>query len=124
MSSKPADNHLSSSAPKVQKTGFNDTTSIWGTYNKNNDDISSSSIFASDAIDYIVRHNQDDIRKLEGFLNKVMFYVYNNLAPNSIITINTVQKATEIDDQNEIRNKGYTVDPQIVINQICSAYDP
>ena len=79
-------------------------------------------IFASDAIDYIVRHNQDDIRKLEGFLNKVMFYVYNNLAPNSIITINTVQKATEIDDQNEIRNKGYTVDPQIVINQICSAY--
>ena len=79
-------------------------------------------VVASEAIDYIVRRNQDDIRKLEGFLNKVMFYVYNNLAPNSIITINTVQKATEIDDQNEIKNKGYTVDPQIVISMICSAY--
>lgn len=80
-------------------------------------------VIASEAINYIVRRNQDDIRKLEGYLNKVMFYVFNNLPPNSIITVATVQKATEIDDQEEIKNTGYTVDPKIIIEEICSAYN-
>ena len=63
-----------------------------------------------------------DIRKLEGYLHKVMFYAFNNLPPNSIITISTVQAATEVADYNEIKDIGYSVDPQIVIDQICSTY--
>ncbi|MBP5256836.1 MAG: chromosomal replication initiator protein DnaA [Mycoplasma sp.] len=79
-------------------------------------------VFTSDAIDYIVRRNKDDIRKLGGYLNKIMFYVFNDLPPNSVISISVIKKATDIDDQNEIKNKGYTVDPNIVIDLICSTY--
>ena len=79
-------------------------------------------VVSSDAINYIVRRNQDDIRKLEGYLHKVMFYAYNNLSPDSIITISTVQTATEVTDYNQIKTNGYSVDPQIVIDQICSTY--
>ena len=79
-------------------------------------------VFPSDAIDYIVRRNKDDIRKLGGYLNKIMFYVFNDLPPNSVISISVIKKATDIDDQNEIKNKGYTVDPNIVIDLICSTY--
>ena len=79
-------------------------------------------VFSSDAIDYIVRRNKDDIRKLGGYLNRVMFYAFNNLPPNSVISITVIKKATDMDDQNEIENKGYSVDPNIVIDLICSAY--
>lgn len=80
-------------------------------------------IFPKDTLNYIARRNQTDIRKLEGCLNQIVFYAFNNLPPNSIITIQTVQIATEKSRQDEVNNYGYDVDPELVIEQICLAYN-
>lgn len=79
-------------------------------------------IFLKEIINYIARRNQEDIRKLEGCLHQIMFYITNTLPPNSIINISTVQKATEVLNQNEIQNFGYDIDPNIVIENVCIAY--
>lgn len=79
-------------------------------------------IFNKEAINYIARRNQNDIRKLEGFLHQIIFYAINNLAPNSIITVDVVENATKTSANQEIKEFGYDVDPNIVIENICIAY--
>ncbi len=79
-------------------------------------------IFPKETINYIARRKHDDIRKLQGYLNVVHFYALNNLSPGAIITVDIVQKATKVSDQEEIVYRGFDVDPNIVIEQISYVY--
>jgi chromosomal replication initiator protein len=78
--------------------------------------------FTKDAINYIVHRNSRDIRSLEGYLHRVLFYALNNLPPQAIIDTNIISKNLENDMQNKISQYGYDIDPDIVISQICEAY--
>lgn len=79
-------------------------------------------IFPKETILYIARRNQSDIRKLNGYLNQILHYAFNNLSPGAIISINIVQTATKITDIEEIKHRGFDIDPNIVIEQVCLAY--
>jgi chromosomal replication initiator protein len=52
-------------------------------------------IFNKDAIQYIVHRNPRDIRQLEGYLHRILFYALNNLPPQAIITPDIIQKYIE-----------------------------
>lgn len=79
-------------------------------------------IFTKESIMYIARRNQNDIRKLEGYLNQVLFYADNNLQNGAIITPSIIQKATEMSQLDEFEDRGFDIDPNIVIDQVCLAY--
>jgi chromosomal replication initiator protein len=79
-------------------------------------------IFTKDAINYIVHRNNRDVRQLEGYLHRILFYALNNLPPNAIIDINKIQQFIEKDTNAEWKNIGYDVDPNLVIEQISRAY--
>jgi len=79
-------------------------------------------LFSKDAINYIVRRNQSDIRRLEGYLHRILFYAINNLPPDAIISIDIIKKAVQEDQMLDVKEYGYDVDPILVIDEICKAY--
>ncbi len=82
-----------------------------------------SFILTSDVINYISRRYCNDIRELEGFLHRILFYVINNnLPPNAIINLDIIKKINETDNHDNLMKYGFDVNPEIVINQICAAY--
>jgi chromosomal replication initiator protein len=78
--------------------------------------------FSNDALEYIARRHNDDIRKLEGFLNKIIFYAVTNLPPNAIITEEVIKKNIDVEVKEELKSKGFDFDPNILIDQICNVY--
>jgi chromosomal replication initiator protein len=58
-------------------------------------DVSGGFIFSKDSIQYIVHRNPRDVRQLEGYLHRILFYALNNLPPNAIITPEIIQKYIE-----------------------------
>jgi chromosomal replication initiator protein len=80
-------------------------------------------IFTKDAINYITHRKSNDIRQLEGYLHQIMFYAINNLPPNAIIDVNIIQKYIERENDRAIKDFGYDVDPNLVIEQISRAYN-
>lgn len=85
-------------------------------------DLQCDFIFPDECINYISRRNQNDIRKLEGYLHQILFYALNNLAPGSIITNSIIQKAIATSQEEDLIEKGYDFDPKLLIEQICLAY--
>lgn len=82
-----------------------------------------SFILTSDVINYICRRYCNDIRELEGFLHRILFYaINNNLPPNAIINLDMIRKINESDNRDNMIKYGFDVNPEIVINQICAAY--
>lgn len=79
--------------------------------------------FTKEAVDYIARRNNQDIRHLEGFLHKILFYALNNLPPQAIINVDIITNSVEQEHQDAIKDLGYDVDPNVVIAQICAAYN-
>ncbi len=79
-------------------------------------------VFTKESIAYIARRNQNDIRKLEGFLNQIVFYAESDLQEGAIITPSIIQKATEVTHNDELINVGYDLDPNILIDQVALAY--
>jgi chromosomal replication initiator protein len=79
--------------------------------------------FTKEATDYIAHRNNHDIRHLEGFLHKVLFYALNNLPPRAVITLNVITGSVDQERQDAMRDLGYDVDPNVVIAQICAAYN-
>ncbi len=80
-------------------------------------------ILTSDVINYICRRYCNDIRELEGFLHRILFYaINNNLPPNAIINLDMIRKINENENRDNMVKYGFDVNPEIVINQICAAY--
>jgi chromosomal replication initiator protein len=63
-------------------------------------DAGSGFIFSTEAVQYIVRRNARDIRQLEGYLHRILFYVVNNLPPNAIVTPNIIQQYIERESED------------------------
>ncbi|GHU33583.1 hypothetical protein FACS1894166_09380 [Bacilli bacterium] len=78
--------------------------------------------FTDDALNYIVHRNTNDIRRLEGFLHRILFFAINNLPPSAIIDVNTIQQILDKDHDGLIKEMGFDVDPNYVILQVCKAY--
>jgi chromosomal replication initiator protein len=64
-------------------------------------DIEDGFIFTKDAINYIVHRNSRDVRQLEGYLHRILFYAINNLPPNAIIDVNIIQQYIEKEGERE-----------------------
>lgn len=86
-------------------------------------ELEGSFIFTKDAINYIVHRKNNDVRQLEGYLHQILFYAINNLPPNAIIDVNIIQKYVDKDNETTIKEFGYDVDPNLVIEQISRAYN-
>lgn len=77
---------------------------------------------SSDAINFIARRNTNDIRRLMGDINQILFYCINNIEKYHVIDLETVKKIIAPTSTDEINSYGYDIDPNIVIDQICSVY--
>lgn len=98
-------------------------SSVKSIFEKKVNEYETSYIFTQDAIDYVCRRNVSDIRKLEGFINRILFYAINNLPPNAIITLDIVKNNTEVEKYEMIKNIGYDIDPRQVIEIVCNIYN-
>lgn len=76
----------------------------------------------NNAISFIANRFNEDIRLLEGILNKILFYASNNLSPDLIINEDNIKKILDIEIQNGLLNSGYKINPNIIIESICMAY--
>ena len=81
-----------------------------------------SYIFPKESLLYIVNRSQSDVRRLQGFLNNVLFYATNYLPEGSIISINSIKEVISDDNASSIKNVGYDIDPNIVINEVALNY--
>lgn len=80
-------------------------------------------ILTNDVINYICCRYSTDIRQLEGFLNHILFYSINNdLPPNAIINLDLIKKITAEENNENISMFGFDVNPNLIIDQICSLY--
>lgn len=78
--------------------------------------------FNNEALEYIVHRNNGDIRRLEGQVNQIFFFVSNNSQSLPIVTLEMVKTIFEPLNKNEIKKYGYDVDPNIVIDQVALSY--
>jgi chromosomal replication initiator protein len=79
--------------------------------------------FTSEALDFIIIRNTNDIRQLEGFLHKIFFFVSNFLPPHSIVSLETIKQMNTLSSGGEdTKHKEYDLDPEIIIKQICNIY--
>lgn len=78
--------------------------------------------FSPDSIKYIARRNTGDIRRLGGDINQIFFYAANNLPKYSIIDLDVVKSVLAPGNINEINLFGFDIDPNIIIEQVCSSY--
>ena len=81
-----------------------------------------SYIFPKDSLTYIVNRSQGDIRQLQGYLNNVLFHATNYLPEGSIITISNIKEATSSDRYSSMKERGYDIDPNVVINEVALNY--
>lgn len=78
--------------------------------------------FSPDAVSFIARRNTSDIRRLIGDINQIFFFAANNLPKYSVVDLNTVRSILAPSNQEEINLFGYDMDPNIIIEQVCSSY--
>lgn len=78
--------------------------------------------FSDDALNFIARRNNGDIRRLEGDINQIFFFAVNSLAKYSVIDLGVVKSILAPANNEEINNYGYDIDPNIVIEQVCNSY--
>lgn len=80
-------------------------------------------VLTNDVINYICGRYSTDIRQLEGFLHHILFYCINNdLPPNAIINLDLIKKITMEENNESINKFGFDVDPNLIIDQVCSLY--
>jgi chromosomal replication initiator protein len=79
-------------------------------------------LFTKEAIAYVAHRNSNDVRHLEGYLHRILFYAINNLPPQAVINVDTIKNSIEVENLEKIGDLGYDVNPDIVISQICAAY--
>lgn len=77
---------------------------------------------SDDSINFIARRNTNDIRRLEGDINQILFYAANNLPKFTMIDFDTVKNVLSPSNNELINNFGYDIDPNIVIDEICATY--
>lgn len=78
--------------------------------------------FSLPAIEYIAIRFNNDIRSLEGILNKIYFFLLDNIDVNEIINENKIKEILDLDSENNFVNYTKQLNPEIIIETICLAY--
>lgn len=76
----------------------------------------------NNAISFIANRYNEDIRLLEGILNKILFHANNNLSSDSIINEDNIKKILDLEIENGLISSGYKINPNIIIESICMTY--
>ncbi|MEF9984755.1 MAG: chromosomal replication initiator protein DnaA [Malacoplasma sp.] len=76
----------------------------------------------NNAINFIANRFNDDIRILEGIINKILFFATNDLNPDSILNEDNIRKILSSELSNGLIGSGYKINPNIIIESICVAY--
>lgn len=84
--------------------------------------INSNYVFSNDALNWLIRRNQNDIRRLIGSINQVMFFAATNLTSGAVITIDTLKPILDANNSERIKKYGYDVDPDIIIKKVALSY--
>ncbi|MDE5545530.1 MAG: chromosomal replication initiator protein DnaA, partial [Malacoplasma sp.] len=78
--------------------------------------------FSLPAIEYIAFRFNNDIRTLEGILNKIYFFLLGNINANEIINENKIKEIIDLDSESNITNFTKQINPEIIIETICLSY--
>lgn len=85
-------------------------------------EINPNYFLSDDCVNYLTHRNKGDIRRLEGDLHQIVFYANNNFLAKEPISLEILQTIFNSNNMKEKKEFGFSVDPNIVINQICTAY--
>lgn len=79
-----------------------------------------ASLFDEDALEYIATHNSQNVRVLEGALNRILFF---NIRPKDTdrITLDLVKEAFEKDSKH--KRKPGELTPEIIVHEVASYYN-
>ncbi|MDE7075449.1 MAG: chromosomal replication initiator protein DnaA, partial [Malacoplasma sp.] len=78
--------------------------------------------FSLPAIEYIAFRFNNDIRSLEGILNKIYFFLLGNINGNEIINEKKIKEIIDLDSENSITDFTKQINPEIVIETVCLSY--
>ncbi|MDE5767383.1 MAG: chromosomal replication initiator protein DnaA [Malacoplasma sp.] len=78
--------------------------------------------FSLPAIEYIAFRFNNDIRSLEGILNKIYFFLLGNINGNEIINEKKIKEIIDLDSENSITDFAKQINPEIVIETVCLSY--
>jgi chromosomal replication initiator protein len=76
--------------------------------------------FQKEAMLYISRRCNEDIRKLEGLIFKISFYLNINHFSNNFVSLENVKQILQ--NENEENNEIYEINPNVVIENVCLTY--
>lgn len=79
--------------------------------------------FTSGAINFIANRSNNDIRRLEGLINRIVFYSLNSMESNEIINEDKIKQIIDGDVDLFSMNNTYKINPQVIIENICSNYN-
>lgn len=78
--------------------------------------------FSNSSVNFLANRFNKDIRVLEGVINKILFYASLNYSSDQIITEEIVIEILNIDNENNLLGNNYSVNPNIIIDIVSSAY--
>ena len=78
--------------------------------------------FSNGAINFLANRFNNDIRVLEGKINTILFYSENNLEKNKIINEEYIKNILNINHENNLYNKQFKINPNIIIEIVANAY--
>ncbi|MBD5445853.1 MAG: chromosomal replication initiator protein DnaA [Mycoplasma sp.] len=79
--------------------------------------------FTSGAINCIANRSNNDIRRLEGLINRIIFYSLNSMDANEIINEQKIKEVIDGGVDLFSMNNNYKISPQAIIENICSNYN-
>ncbi len=80
--------------------------------------------YTEDAVLMIIKHFDNDLRKLIGIINRINFYAIQYLKADEIIDVNFIQKF--LDEEFVTfgnKQKHYNINPDLIIEIICKKYN-
>lgn len=78
--------------------------------------------FSNPAVSFIANRFNEDIRILEGILNKIFFFINSKKIEEKIINEEVIKSILKQEMDNGLITSGYYINPNIVIDAICMAY--
>lgn len=80
-------------------------------------------VLSPDALNYLTNRNKGDIRRLEGDIYQILFYVSNDPNRSNLISLEEIKKIYTPTNNEDIISYGYDVDPNLIISEICTIYN-
>lgn len=79
--------------------------------------------FSKNAVDFLVSRFNADIRVLEGIINKIIFHSLMTMSKEEIINEDKLKEIMESDSDFDYVSKNLSINPEILIETVCIAYN-